>query len=282
MVPPQVFKNSIFSVSVLVTFITGVGMFGAIIYIPLFLQAVVGVKATNSGLLLLPLMVGMVVGSIGGGQILSRSGRYKALVVIGMISMTVGMYLLTTLTVDATQFDVGRDVVFFGFGLGLSFAVFNVVSQNAVKAQYISSATSVLQFLRQIGGTLGLAVLGSIVNQQLKAKTAVDVPASALAKVPSAFRGQITNPQALFSDTVDKAFAAIPNPVVRAAQLQNLGVIRAGVRLALADSIHVAFVIGLAVLIVGLALTFFIKEIPLRKTTAAQDRAAARAEALAS
>src|SRR5258708_38069854 len=102
-VPPQVFKNSIFSVSVLVTFITGVGMFGAIIYIPLFLQAVVGVKATNSGLLLLPLMVGMVVVSIGGGQILSRSGRYKALVVIGMISMTVGMYLLTTLTVDTDR-----------------------------------------------------------------------------------------------------------------------------------------------------------------------------------
>jgi EmrB/QacA subfamily drug resistance transporter len=281
-VPPQLFKNSIFTVSTLVTFITGLGMFGAIIYIPLFLQAVVGVKATNSGLLLLPLMVGMVVGSIGGGQILSRTGRYKVLVIIGMISMSVGMYLLTTLTVSATQFEVGRDVVFFGFGLGLSFAVFNVIAQNAVKAQYISSATSVLQFLRQIGGTLGLAVLGSIVNQQLKVKTAVDVPASALVKVPASLRGQITNPQALFSDTIDRAFAAIPNPTLRAEMLQNLGVVRAGVRLALADSIHVAFVIGLAALLVGLALTFFIKEIPLRKTTAAQDRAAARAEALAS
>jgi hypothetical protein len=113
-------------------------------------------------------------------------------------------------------------------------------------------------------------------------KTKVDVPASALQKVPASFRSQITNPQALFSDTVDKAFAALPSPAARAAALQNLGVIRAGVRLALADSIHVAFVIGLAALIVGLALTFFIKEIPLRKTTAAQDRASARAEALAS
>ncbi|HXA43807.1 MAG TPA: MDR family MFS transporter [Candidatus Solibacter sp.] len=268
-VPPQLFQNSIFSVSVLVTFITGVGMFGAIIYIPLFLQAVVGVKATNSGLLLLPLMAGMVVGSVGGGQILSRTGRYKVLVVIGMISMTLGMYLLTLLTVSATQFEVGRDVVFFGFGLGLSFAVFNVVAQNAVKAQYISSATSVLQFLRQIGGTLGLAVLGSIVNQQLKVKMGADVPAAALAKVPAALRSQITNPQALFSNAFDRVFAAIPG-------------LRYGVKLALADSIHVAFVIGLAALIVGLALTFFIKEIPLRSTTAAQDRAAARAEALAS
>jgi hypothetical protein len=186
-----------------------------------------------------------------------------------MISMTLGMYLLTLLTVNATQFEVGRDVVFFGFGLGLSFAVFNVVAQNAVKAQYISSATSVLQFLRQIGGTLGLAVLGSIVNQQLKVKMAADVPAAALQKVPAALRSQITNPQALFSNSFDKVFAAIPS-------------LRYGVKLALADSIHVAFVIGLAVLILGLALTFFIREIPLRNTTAAQDRAAARAEALAS
>jgi EmrB/QacA subfamily drug resistance transporter len=280
-IPPQIFQNSIFSVSMLVTFITGLGMFGAIIYIPLFLQAVVGVKATNSGLLLLPLMGGLVVGSIGGGFVMSRTGLYKVQAIVGMVLMASGMYLLTTLTVHSTQFEVARDVVGFGLGLGLSFSVFNVVAQNAVKAQYISSSVSALQFIRQMGGTLGLAVLGSVVNQQLKVKIATDVPASALAKVPAQFRNQITNPQALFSDTIDKAFAAIPNPAVRANLVQALGTIRQGVRLALADSLHVAFVIGLAALLVALALTFFIKEVPLRKTTAAQDRATARADALA-
>jgi EmrB/QacA subfamily drug resistance transporter len=280
-IPPQLFQNSIFTVSMLVTFITGLGMFGAIIYIPLFLQAVVGVKATNSGLLLLPLMAGMVTGSIGGGYLLSRTGRYKMQAIVGMVLMTAGMFLLTTLTVNSTQFEVARDVVAFGLGLGMSFAVFNVVAQNAVKAQYISSSTSALQFIRQIGGTLGLAVLGSIVNQQLKERTATDVPASALARIPSQFRSQITNPQALFSDAIDKAFRSIPNPAARDSLLQALGVIRHGVRLALADSIHTAFVVGLAALMVALFLTFFIKEIPLRKTTAAQDRAAARAEAAA-
>jgi EmrB/QacA subfamily drug resistance transporter len=280
-IPPQLFQNSIFTFSMLVTFITGLGMFGAIIYIPLFLQAVVGVKATNSGLLLLPLMVGMVAGSVGGGFLLSRTGRYKVQAIVGMVLMTAGMYLLTTLTASSTQFEVARDTVSFGFGLGMSFAVFNVVAQNAVKAQYISSSTSALQFIRQIGGTLGLAVLGSIVNQQLKEKIPADVPAAALARVPAQFRSQITNPQALFSDSIDRAFRAIPNPGLRAGLIQNLQVIRHGVRLALADSIHVAFVIGLAALLVALLLTFFIKEIPLRKTTAAQDRAAARAEAAA-
>jgi hypothetical protein len=191
------------------------------------------------------------------------------------------MYLLTTLTVNSTEFEVSRDIVAFGLGLGMSFAVFNVVAQNAVKAQYISSSTSALQFIRQIGGTLGLAVLGSIVNQQLKEKTAVDVPASALSRIPPQFRSQIINPQALFSDAVDKAFNSIPNPALRQSLLESLAVIRHGVRLALADSIHIAFVVGLAALLVALALTFFIKEIPLRKTTAAQDRAQARAEAAA-
>jgi len=185
-----------------------------------------------------------------------------------MVSMTLGMYLLTTLTVASSQLEVMRDVVFFGFGLGCSFAVFNVVAQNAVKAQYISSATSVLQFVRQIGGTLGLAVLGSIVNQQLKTKMTADVPAAALQKVPAPLRAQITNPEALFSSAFDKVFAANP-------------LLKQGVRMALSDSIHIAFVIGLAALLIGLALTFFIREIPLRKTTAAQDRASARAEALA-
>ena len=280
-IPPQIFQNSIFSVSMLVTFISGLGMFGAIIYIPLFLQAVVGVKATNAGLLLLPLMLGLVVGSVGGGFALSRTGRYRIQAIVGMLLMCIGMYLLTTLTVNSTQFEVARDVVGFGLGLGLSFSVFNVVAQNAVKAQYISSSISALQFIRQMGGTLGLAVLGSVVNQQLKVKTATDVPASALAKVPAQFRSQITNPQALFSDTIDKAFAAIPNPAVRANLVQALGTIRQGVRLALADSLHVAFVIGLAALLVALVLTFFLKEIPLRKTTAVQDRATAHAEGLA-
>ena len=281
-VPPQLFKNSIFSFSMAVTFITGIGMFASIIYIPLFLQAVVGVKATNSGLLLLPLMGGLVVGSIGGGLVMSRTGRYKIQAIVGMVLMCIGMYLLTTLTVNSTQFEVGRDVVGFGLGLGMSFSVFNVVAQNAVKAQYISSSISALQFIRQMGGTLGLAIMGSIVNQQLKTKTAADVPASALASIPAQFRSQITNPQALFSDAVHNAFAAIPNPGVRNLLLQNLQVIRNGVKLALADSIHVAFELGLATLLLALVLTFFIKEIPLRTTTAAQDRDAhADAEAAA-
>ena len=277
--PPGLFNNSIFSLSMAVTFITGIGMFGTIIYIPLFLQAVVGVKATYSGLLLLPLMVGLVIGSIGGGQLISRTGRYKIQAVVGMISMTVGMYLLTTLTAASTEFEVSRDCLAFGFGLGLSFSVFNVVAQNAVKAEYISSSTSALQFIRQIGGVLGLAVLGSVVNQQLKEKISQHVPASALARVPAEYRDKVIDPQVLFGDQIQRAVNGIQDPQARAAFSSTIDVIRSGVKLALADSVHVAFVIGLVAIAIGLVLTLFIKEIPLRKTSALQDRAAARAAA---
>jgi EmrB/QacA subfamily drug resistance transporter len=277
--PPGLFKNSIFSLSMLVTFITGLAMFGSIIYIPLFLQAVVGVKATNSGLLLLPLMGGLVVGSIGGGQVLSRLDRYKIQSIVGLSLMVAGAFLLTLLTVDSTQAEVARDVVLFGLGLGITFSVFNVVAQNAVKAKYISSATSAIQFVRQIGGTIGLAVLGSIVNQQLKQNIPNDVPASALAKVPAQFRSQITDPQVLFSDQITKAVNNISDPRARAAFEQTIQVIQHGVRQALADSLHVAFEVSLVVLVVSLFITFFIKEIPLKKTSGIEDRAAARAEA---
>jgi EmrB/QacA subfamily drug resistance transporter len=279
--PPGLFKNSIFSLSMVITFITGLAMFGSIIYIPLFLQAVVGVKATYSGLLLLPLMVGMVVGSIGGGLLITRTGRYKVQAIVGMAFMSAGAYLLTLLTVDSTQLEVARDVVLFGLGLGLSFSVFNVVAQNAVKTEYISSSTSAIQFVRQIGGTLGLAVLGSIVNQQLKEKIPQDVPASALAKVPPQLRSQITDPQVLFSDQIQKAINGVSDPQARAVFVQTIDQIQHGVRLALADSLHVAFEVSLVALVVSLFLTLFLREIPLKKTSAMQDRAALRAEAAA-
>ncbi|MDP9326429.1 MAG: hypothetical protein M3O87_07840, partial [Candidatus Dormibacteraeota bacterium] len=195
--------------------------------------------------------------------------------------MSAGAYLLTLLTVDSTQLEVARDVVLFGVGLGLSFSVFNVVAQNAVRAEYISSSTSAIQFVRQIGGTLGLAVLGSIVNQQLKEKIPQDVPASALARVPPQLRSQITDPQVLFSDQIQKAINGISDPQAKAALIQTIDQIQHGVRLALADSLHVAFEVSMVALVISLVLTLFLREIPLKKTSAMQDRAALRAEAAA-
>jgi EmrB/QacA subfamily drug resistance transporter len=283
--PPQLFRNSIFSLSLGVTFVTGLAMFGTIIYIPLFLQGVVHIKATDSGLSMLPMMGGMMVGSIGGGLLMGRLGRYKYQAIFGLVCMSISMWLLTLLNVDSTRLQVSLDIVLFGLGLGTVFAVFNVVAQNAVESRYVSSATSALQFVRQIGGVLGLAVLGSVVNQVLKDRIKTDVPQSALAQVPAAFRDQVANPEAFFSDKFQASVTAfinsLPGPAAQSQARAAFETIKHGVGAALADSIHVAFVIGLATLLVALVMAFFIREIPLRKTSASQDRAAARTEAQA-
>ena len=167
--PPELFRSSIFSVATAVTFLMGAVMFGAITYIPLFLQYVVGVHATGSGLTMLPLMAGLVVASIAGGQVISRTGRYRIQAVAGMAAVAIGILLTTLLDARSTQAQVTPAMVILGLGLGLSMPVFNVVSQNAVPQRLMSSATSAVQFSRQIGATLGLAVMGSYFNARLTA-----------------------------------------------------------------------------------------------------------------
>ena len=167
--PPTLFRSPIFTLASLVTFLVGGLMFGTITYIPLFLQGVVGVHATNSGLQLLPMMGGLVVASVIGGQLLSRTGRYRAQAVAGMALIAAGVLLATRLDASSGQGDVTPAMIVLGLGMGLSMPVFNVVSQNAVPQRLMSSATSAIQFIRQMGATLGLAVTGSYFNSQLAA-----------------------------------------------------------------------------------------------------------------
>jgi EmrB/QacA subfamily drug resistance transporter len=169
--PPALFRSAIFSVSTAVMFMVGALMFGAITYIPVFLQYVVGVKATSSGLLLLPLMAGLVFASIVGGQLLSRTGRYRWQAIAGSVLILGGVLLATRLDVHSSQSAVTLPMVVLGIGIGLSMPVFSVVSQNGVPQRLVSSATSTVQFVRQMGSVLGLAVAGSFFNARLAAAT---------------------------------------------------------------------------------------------------------------
>jgi EmrB/QacA subfamily drug resistance transporter len=279
--PPKLFNSSIFSLSMAITFIAGMGMFGVIIYIPLLFQAIVGIKATYSGLLLLPLMAGMVVGSIGGGQVMSRTGRYKLQALLGFVSMSLGYFLLTQMTVTVTQFEVSRDVILIGFGLGISMSVFNVVAQNAVPVTMISASVGAMQFIRQMGGVIGLAIIGSIVNQRINDEIPKHLSPTLLAQIPGPMRSFVLNPEALFASDAS-ATASLPAAAQKwlAAVWPHLeGPVKDAVKVSLSMALNEAFVIGFAVTCVALVLTVFLKEIPLRKTSAMQDRAAAQARA---
>ena len=179
--PPMLFRSRIFSVSTAVMFLVGALMFGAITYIPVFLQYVVGVHATSSGLLLLPLMAGLVFASIFGGQLLSRTGRYRWQAIAGSALILGGVLLATRLDVHSSQGAVTLPMVVLGIGIGLSMPVFSVVSQNAVPQRLVSSATSTVQFVRQMGSVLGLAVAGSFFNARLAAASGTLVERQATA-----------------------------------------------------------------------------------------------------
>src|ERR1035437_9235957 len=266
-IPPQLFKNSIFSLSMIVTFLSGVGMFGAIIYLPLFLQGVVGVGATNSGLLLLPLMAGLVAGSIGGGFLVSHTGKYKIQASAGFLLMTFGMFLLGQLKVSSPESQVAFDMIFVGLGLGISMPVFNVISQNAVSRKFVSSATSTIQFTRQIGGSLGLAVFGSIVNQQFENNLKHNIPLQTYASLPPKLQSTFNNPQSLFGNNLQNVVSGIHDPKI----LSIIHIVVEAIKLSLAQSLTSIFTLGMFVMIFGFFITLFIKEIPLQRAGAWRD-----------
>ena len=175
--PLEIYRNRMVSVSLVIVFLTGFGMFGGIIFIPLFFQGVLGASATSSGSFLTPMMLGIVVGATVSGQLLSRTGlRYRVFGMAGLALMAVGMYLVSTMD-ETTSFTraVGYIVVM-GAGLGTTFPTFTLSVQNTVPFRLMGAATSALQFYRSIGGMLGLALLGAVMTSRFAANFERSLP----------------------------------------------------------------------------------------------------------
>ena len=168
-IPLHLFSNRVFTVGSVLGFLVGVALFGTVIFIPLFLQAVTGISATRSGLLLTPLMVGMVGSSIISGRLITRWGRYKVFPVAGTAVMSVGYAMLTTMTPATAVWQVLIYMVVVGVGLGMVMQVIVLAIQNAVDMTDIGAATASAQFFRMTGGTVGLAVFGAVMNNRLLA-----------------------------------------------------------------------------------------------------------------
>src|SRR5437588_5280707 len=166
-VPFGLFKNSTFSVSMIAGFLTGFGMFGTIVFVPLIYQGVLGVTATNSGQLLTPMMLGLIVASTLVGQLMVRIRYYRFLGTLGITMMLVGMWLLSQITPSTSSLEVVRDIVIVGAGLGTTFPLYINAVQSALPRKFLGVATSQIQFCRQIGGTIGTAILGSVLGQRL-------------------------------------------------------------------------------------------------------------------
>ncbi|MHB8644776.1 MAG: MDR family MFS transporter [Thermomicrobiales bacterium] len=263
--PLELFKNRIFVVGAIVMFVSGLALFGATLYIPLFVQGVIGRSAASSGAILTPFMLSLIVGSTTSGQLISRRGRYKANALVGTAIMIVGMTLLARMGVGTTNSTVIRNMIVTGFGTGLTFPVFTIAVQNAFSITRIGVVTSATQFFRQIGGTLGTAVMGSLLTSHFVNSFNANLPPEVGAAVPPSVLTQLKNPQVLVSAPTQeqlKGVFATAGPGAQTFYSTFVSVVRH----ALADGIHVVFIISVVGAIIAFACTWFLQEIPLRKS----------------
>lgn len=162
--PLDLFKKPIFSVTILLIFLNAMGMFGVLSYIPLFAQQVVGVSATNSGTIMFPMMFGMILSSVVAGQIVSKTQKYKAVVSVGFAMVVVAMFFLSQMDNSTTQLSLSLRMVLMGVGLGASMPIFNIILQNSFPRAQIGVVTASSQLFRSIGGSVGVAMAGAVFN----------------------------------------------------------------------------------------------------------------------
>jgi EmrB/QacA subfamily drug resistance transporter len=241
--PLELFRNRIFSVTSAIGFIIGLALFGAVTYLPLYLQDVKGHSPTTSGLLITPMMAGLLITSIGSGQLISRFGRYRPFPILGTAVMAVGLALLSRLHVDTSTLVAGLYMLVLGLGLGLVIQVLVLAVQNAVDYKYLGVATSGSTLFRQIGGSIGVAVFGAIFANRLAHELATRLPPGA--HVP-----------------------ASPNP----AALKRLPpAAHAAYATAITDALHPVFLAAAGAAVLAFLLTWLLREVPLRTTTQAPD-----------
>ncbi len=269
-ISPRLFKNSIFLVSTIAMFMLSAGMFGAILYLPLFVQAVTGNSATNSGVVLTPMMLGFMFSSIVGGQILSRTGRYKFLAIYGFVVAALGMFLLSRMTATTGNGQVSLNMVVTGLGMGVMMSLFTIVVQNAFPFRQLGEVTAGLTFFRSIGSTIGVAVMGTIMTNSFQSALQSNLPPTLARVVPPSLQ----NPQVLLNPTV---LSGLQQQFARqgAPGLALFHDFFEAIKVSLATSIDNIFVLSMIVMLLGLVSVFFLREIPLRKSHNAQPQAAA-------
>jgi EmrB/QacA subfamily drug resistance transporter len=243
--PLRLFRNPVFSVSAGISLAAGFAMFGSISYLPLFLQVVHGVSPTLSGVYLLPMVGGLLITSIASGQLIARTGRYRVFPIAGTAFLVVALFLLSRIDEHTSTGVLSLDFFVLGFALGLVLQVLVIAVQNSADFQDLGAATSGVTFFRSIGGSFGVSVFGAIFSNRLASE------------LTAALRG-VTLPKGVSIVT------AQANPAV----LKRLpAVIRDGVLHAYSLALHPVFLWAIPVAGIAFALSWFLREVPLRATS---------------
>jgi EmrB/QacA subfamily drug resistance transporter len=238
-IPLRLFRNPVFSVSNAFGLLAGFVMFGTIIYLPFYLQVVKGMSPTASGLAMLPTVAGIFTSSIGSGQLITRTGKYKIYPVIGALVIAVGVWLLSRLHADSTLWTIGAFAYVVGFGLGFTMATIMTAVQNSVQMRDMGTASSSVTFFRTMGGAIGTAMFGAILTSRLSTHLAETLPAGAAARIPEGATQNVT--------AIQNLPPALKEPVIE-------GFVR---------SLHDVFLAGVPFALAAFVIVLFLKELPL-------------------
>ena len=250
--PLALFRNRAYTVSILATMVLGAGMFGAFQFLPLFLQGVQEQSATNSGLILMPMTAGMMFGSVTSGQLLSRGRDLRIMAIIGGTALITAFYLLSTLEQTSAAWTTRGYMVLLGVGMGFWMPTFQLAVQNTLPHRLLGTGTASVNFFRQIGGTFSVAIMGSLLASSFKGNLSNAVPGQ--------FGELFSDPQRLLSpeslamlrERIDQASPGAADEVIQSAQI------------ALGDAVTDIFLIGMAIVAVGLAIGLFMPRIHMR------------------
>ncbi|MEC3979693.1 MDR family MFS transporter [Amycolatopsis sp. H20-H5] len=246
MLPMRLFRNPVFTVGGLMSFVVGFAMLGALSYLPTYMQYVQGTTATTSGIRLLPMVLALLVASIVSGNLVSKTGRYKIFPVLGAIGMTLGLYLLSKLDANTGFWEASLYMAVLGLGIGLGMQVLVIAVQNTADYADLGVATSGVTFFRSIGSAFGAAIFGTIYASQLSSNLATALAANPL---PPGVDPRVTQVPALLHQ--------LPESISR------------GVINAYSESLQTVFLAAAPVGLVALLLALFLKEVPLRDTSKA-------------
>ncbi len=243
-IPMRLFRNSIFSVANSFGFLIGAAMFGVMTFIPVYLQIVKGMTPTESGLAMVPLLAGLFTTSIGGGRVMSRTGRYRWYPTIGSSIVIIAIVMLSTMSADTPYWFAGLSMFVMGAGLGFTMQVLVIAVQNSVERTEIGVATSSVQFFRQMGGSFGAALFGAVLSSRLAVHLAEAAAGAPRGTLPAEGLGDVSNDV--------EAIRGLPE----AAQSLVTG--------AFSESMSEMFLVALPIVVVALVVGAFLKEIPLQ------------------
>jgi MFS family permease len=239
--PLRLFSNRVAAVCFAISFLLGAVMFGATSFLPLFLQTVTGASATNSGLLIVPLMAGLTVSSIITGRFISVTGRYRIYPIVGTALCAIGIAMLSRMGTDTSRLYSSVSMAVVGFGVGMTMPTLSLAAQNAVSGRDLGVVTSATSFFRSLGGALGVALFGAVLNARTNADLDQHLP-----------RGTVIDREALLSSP---------------REIRELSPELAGsVIHAIAEGVTDAFAAGVPVVVGAFGLAWLLREIPLRET----------------